>query len=87
MTHPTTTTATADLPKFDKAELTRLYEKFFNDSESPEEMLSMMMLEITDIEGGPNQKHLKSYNYDFLVLMGFFDELFKPVRTPSMRPA
>ena len=79
--------ATTNAPRidplmFDKVALTKLYEKHFNDSESPEEMLSDMMLEI--MEGETVQKSLREYNYDFLVLTAFFSELFKPVRTPSM---
>ena len=71
------------LPQFDKVELSKIYDRHFADDESPEEMLQTMMLEIGDIKDGPNQKHLKDYNHDFLALLGFFNELFKPIRTPA----
>lgn len=68
------------LPQFDRVELAKIYYKYFADDESPEEILQTMMLEIGDIKDGPNQKHLKEYNHDFLLLLGFFNELFKPIR-------
>lgn len=69
------------LPNFDKAELSKIYDRHFCTDQTPEEMLQTMMLRV--LEGNPDLEELRDRSYDYMILNSFFRELFKPIRTPD----